>query len=345
MNTRSESSFLRYHQHPKSNTEFIRSTMRGERQPKQRRAVLSIVMAVMLWSTSYVVTKVGVSDIPPLTFGAIRFSFAAVMVGLLAMFILRVEPVPLKDIFRLTIGGLLGITAYFSLQNLGVQRTSASDATLLVASFPAITMLLEVSFLKRRVSFMRLAGVGIAFMGVYLVIQQTATSAESPQLEGNVMLLASGLAWGLYNFATQHVVQKYSTFTVIFWQTLVGAVAFLPLSLLEAETWQLPGFTGVLSALFLGIFCSIAAFMLYGYGLKSLDPGSAVSLMNLVPVFGLILAAVCLKEVVSFIQILGGLVVIGGVTLSVQMVSKEQKPMSKNLSCATRIIKGRGEND
>ncbi len=295
----------------------------GEKnQSSKKKAALSVLAAVVLWSTSYVVTKVGVGDVPPLTFGAIRFLFAAGLVGALALTVQRVEAVPTSDIFRLALGGLLGITAYFSLQNLGVQRTSASDATLLVASFPAITMLLEVIFLKTRVSLVRFAGVGIAFVGIYLIIRQTAASAASRRLEGDLILLATGLAWALYNFATQKVVQRYSTFTVIFWQTLAGVAAFLPLSLLEAGAWRPLSLTGLLSALFLGVFCSTAAFLLYGYGLKSLDPGSAVSLMNLVPVFGLIIAVLGLKEEVSLIQVLGGAVVVGGVTLSVQWRSK-----------------------
>jgi drug/metabolite transporter (DMT)-like permease len=279
------------------NAGFAGAAPQERSRPGRKQALLSVLAAVALWSTSYVVTKVGVGDIPPLTFGAIRFSFAAALAGLLTLFI-RLEPMPLRDIARLALGGLLGITAYFSLQNLGVQRTSASEATLLVASFPAITMLLEVAFLKVRVSPIRFVGVGIAFAGVYLVIRQTAVSAGSHRLEGDLMLLATGLVWALYNFATQKVIQRYSTFTVIFWQTLVGA-------------------------LYLGAFCSIAAFVLYGYGLKSLDPGSAVSVVNLVPVFGLILAVAGLKEEVSFVQVLGGLIVVGGVTLSVQLVPRK----------------------
>ena len=165
-------------------------------------AVCSVLAAVMLWSTSYVVTKVGVGDIPPLTFGAIRFLVAAILAILLALVGRRVEAVPLKDALLLVCGGLLGITAYFSLQNLGVQRTSASDATLLVASFPAITMLLEATVLGKRVSLVRLAGVGIAFTGVFLIIQQSATLAGAQRLEGDMLLLATGLAWALYNLVT-----------------------------------------------------------------------------------------------------------------------------------------------
>ena len=293
------------------------STTGEKSRPGRRLALLSVLAAVVLWSTSYVITKVGVSDIPPLTYGAIRFSFAVVLAGLLAPFI-RLEPAPVRDILRLALGGLLGITAYFALQNLGVQRTSASEATLLVASFPAITMLLEVLFRKAQLSLVRFAGVGVAFVGVYLVMGQTTASAGPHRLEGDLMLLATGLVWALYNFTTEDVIRRYSTFTVIFWQTLVGAAAFLPLALLEAAAWQPPSLGGLAGALYLGAFCSIAAFMLYGYGLRGLDPGSAVSVVNLVPIFGLILAVVGLKEEVSLIQVIGGMIVVGGVMLSVQ---------------------------
>jgi drug/metabolite transporter (DMT)-like permease len=300
-----------------------KSAVEAKTQPTHRRAVLSVLAAVVLWSTSYVVTKIGVGDIPPLTFGAIRFLFASVLVGLLALFTRRIERVPARDVLRLVVGGLLGITIYFALQNLGVQRTSASNATLLVASFPAITMFLEVAFLKRSISFTRFAGVGIAFVGVYLVIRQTIASDQPRHLEGDLLLLGTGVAWALYNFATQDVIRKYSTLTVIFWQTLAGTAAFLPLTLLEPRAWQSLTPAGLIGALFLGIFCSVAAFILYGYGLKSLDAGSAVSLMNLVPVFGLILAVVGLKEQVNFVQVLGGLIVVTGVTLSVRLHPRE----------------------
>jgi drug/metabolite transporter (DMT)-like permease len=79
---------------------------------------------------------------------------------------------------------------------------------------------------------------------------------------------------------------------------------------------------GLLSALFLGAFCSVAAFLCYANGLKSLQPGLAVNLLNLVPVFGLVFAVLFLHETVGWIQIFGGFIVIGGVTLSVSTAPK-----------------------
>jgi drug/metabolite transporter (DMT)-like permease len=291
-------------------------------QPGQRAGILAVLGAVVLWSSSYVVTKIGVGDIPPLTFAAIRFVFAALLMGALALTVQRLEPVPTKDLRRLALGGLLGITAYFALQNLGVQRTSAADATLLVASFPVITLLLEVIFRKAKASLKQILGIAIAIGGIYLLIDQSGAQAASTRLAssrmaGNLLLLGTGLAWALYNFATQEVVKKYKTFTVIFWQTLFGMAALLPLALTEAGAWRPLSPAGLLGAVYLGALCSVGAFLLYGYGLKSLRPGLAVNLLNLVPVFGLGFAAIGLHEKIGWIQIAGGLIVIAGVTLSV----------------------------
>ncbi len=284
--------------------------------------ILSVLGAVVLWSSSYGVTKMGVGDIPPLTFAAIRFVFAVLLMVGLAFTVRHLETVPAKDLRRLAFGGLLGITAYFSLQNLGVQRTSAADATLLVASFPVITLLLEVLFRKALVSFKQVAGIVIAIGGIYLIIDLTGFQAAPDRLIGNLLLLLTGLAWALYNFATQEVVKKYATFTVIFWQTLFGMAALLPLALTEVHAWRPISPAALLGAVFLGVFCSVGAFLLYGYGLKSLRPGLAVNLLNLVPVFGLIFAGLFLREKIGWAQILGGLIVISGVTMSVSTASK-----------------------
>ena len=288
----------------------------------RRQAVIALLGAALIWSTSFVTTKIALADVPPLTLGALRFILAALLLGVLGLVTRRIEHVPPKDIARLAAGGLLGITAYFALQNIGVQLSSAADATLLVASYPAITMLIESLLLHTRISPLRFVGVGVTFVGVYLVVQQTAGAGSAGHLLGDLLLLLTGLVWALYNFATRDVVQRYSMLTVIFWQTIAGAVAFVPLALVESQSWRLLSTGSLLSVAYMGVFCSIMAFLLYARGLKTLDPGSAVSLMNLVPVFGLVLAVVALGESINLAQVAGGIVVIAGVALTVQVKSR-----------------------
>jgi drug/metabolite transporter (DMT)-like permease len=280
---------------------------------ERRQAIFALVSAALIWSTSFVTTKIALTDTPPLTLGALRFGFAALLLLLIALFTRRIEYAPTKDILRLGVGGLLGITAYQALQNMGVQLSSAADATLLVASYPAITMLIESLLLRTRIAPLRFVGVAVTFVGVYLVVQQTTGAGSSGHLLGDLLLLLTGVLWALYNFVT-----RYSMLTVIFWQTIIGALGFIPLALLESQSWQPISTSSLLSVAYMSVFCSIMAFLLYARGLKTLDPGSAVSLMNLVPVFGLVLAAIGLGEAINLAQVGGGIIVIAGVALTVQ---------------------------
>lgn len=276
-----------------------------------------VVLAAFLWSTSFVVTKEGVDQIPPITFGAVRFLIASFVLLAVAGISRKVEKVKRGDLTLMAVGGLLGITAYFSLQNLGIQRTSASEATLLVASFPAVTMLMESLIFKKKTSWLRYAGVGIAFLGIYLVINHAETGQTATRLEGDVFLMATGLVWAFYNFITHDVVQRHSPLTVIFWQTLFGTLFFLPLVFFEMGSWKPVNAGGIFQIVYLAVFCSIIAYLLYSFGLQKTDSSTAVSLLNLVPLFGLIIAALALHEEIGMLQILGGVLVIGGVMVTV----------------------------
>ncbi len=289
---------------------------------ERRQALFALLGAALIWSTSFVTTKIALTDVPPLTLGALRFIIAAVLLGLLGLVTRGIEYAPRKDIAQLSLGGLLGITAYFALQNIGVQLSSAADATLLVASYPAITMLIESLLLHTRIAPLRFVGVAVTFVGVYLVVQQTSGAGSAGHLLGDLLLLLTGLVWALYNFVTRDIVQRYSMLTVIFWQTIAGAIAFIPLALIESQSWRAISAGSALSVVYMGVFCSIIAFLLYARGLKTLDAGSAVSLMNLVPVFGLALAAVGLGESINLAQVGGGIIVIAGVALTVQVKSR-----------------------
>ncbi|HBE79051.1 MAG TPA: EamA family transporter [Firmicutes bacterium] len=279
---------------------------------------LAVVGAVLIWSVSFVATKIAFRAFPPLTLGALRFIFAAVMLGVI-LWIQRglIIPAP-RDLFRLCLSGILGTTIYFSMENLGVQLATAADAALIVSSYPAITMLLEMFIYRATISWIRFVGAGLAILGVFLIIRESSNIGGTHRVIGDLILAATGIVWSFYNFVTRKVVNQYPIVLVTFYQTVAGAIAFLPLAWLEREKWQIPT-TDSLGALFyLGVFCSVIAFLLYAYGLKRLASSTAVTLMNLVPVFGVIFAVIFLHEVMSVIQFAGGSIVIAGIGLSIR---------------------------
>jgi len=286
--------------------------------PSHTLAVLAVVGAALIWSSSYTVTKVALRQIPPFTIGLLRFTLAAALLGgLLLLFRPHPRPTP-RDLLQLAGGGALGITLYFAIENLGVDWATASDAALLVAAYPAITIALEALLYRRGVALAKLLGIGIAVLGVYLIVRDVADAPSPSRLWGDILLVVSGVVWSLYNFSTRQLKDRYPTLVVVFYQTMAGAVGFLPLAWLEHRRWQVPGLIASLSITHLGMLCSVAAFFLYAFGLKQLEASTAVGLLNLVPVFGLGLSLLVLKEQASGLQLLGGAVVLTGVMLGLQ---------------------------
>lgn len=286
--------------------------------------LMAVIGAVFIWSASFVATKVAFRSFPPLTLGALRFIIAAIMLGTVLCVQKGFTRPARQDLGRLLISGLLGITLYFSMENWGVKLATAADASLIVASYPAITILLEMVLYRTSVSAIRLAGVALAILGVYLIVSESSHIGSAHHLIGDIILAATGIVWAFYNFLTRKVVHRYPAILITFFQTVAGAIAFLPLALTERAAWRLPNPVSLLTLFYLAVFCSVVAFLLYAHGLKELSASSAVTVMNLVPVFGVIFSLLFLREPIGLLQILGGLVVIAGIVLSVRKVGKEK---------------------
>ncbi|MEU4546934.1 DMT family transporter [Nonomuraea dietziae] len=281
-------------------------------------AVTAILAAALIWSSSYAVTKVALAEIPPMTIGALRFVLAAVILGVVAHASQDRRRLPSRR-QKLFIGlaGMLGITAYFAVENAGVDLATAADATLIVASYPIITLVLELLLGRARFSPVRLTGMLVAVAGVWLVVQGQPDDAGNDRLWGNLLLLAGGVVWAFYNLVAPRDTSGASPVVVTYYQTLAGAGGFVLLSLTETERWSVPSGGNLLRIGFLATFCSVAGFLLYNYGLRHLEPSVAVNLLNVVPVAGLGWAALLAGETLGLPQILGGTVVIIGVALGI----------------------------
>ncbi|MEI2316994.1 DMT family transporter [Bacillus paramobilis] len=293
-------------------------------------SMLAAVTAIFLWSTSFVATKIAYNSFTPLTLGATRFLIATIILGIIMKITKQDFKKPSrKDIGYISLSGLLGITIFYSMENIGVKLTTASNAALIVASYPAITVLIDFLFNRKGITLIKGIGIALAVIGVYQITFHSPNQGGSQQLIGSVILILAGVAFTFYTFTTSKCVAKYSLITVSFYQTLAGTLVFIPLSMLERSSWKIPTIDAVITVLYLGIFCSVIAFLLYNYGLRNISSGSAVALLNLVPVFGVIFSVLFLNEVIGIHHLIGGFIVILGVFLSV-LETNPKKPGGEN---------------
>ena len=276
----------------------------------------AVVAAALFWSSSYAVTKRVLEDVGPLSTGALRFSLAALLLGMTVRLSRHRPARPnARQRRRLYLSGFLGITVYFVLENVGVDLSTASDASLIVATYPLMTMLTELAVFRVRLSPLRVTGVLLATGGAGLVVRNGAEAGGSSRWLGDILLLLGGLAWAGYNVLGKRASTGQDATGVTYYQTLAGAAGFLLVSPLEADDWRIPGPTVSTLLVYLAVACSVGGFLLYNYGLRRMPSSVAVNILNLVPVFGVIGAVVINGESVRLAQVTGGGIIIVGVVL------------------------------
>ncbi len=284
--------------------------------PPRWFAVAAVTMAALIWSSSFAVTKVALAEIRPMTIGALRFAAAAVILGVIVHLRWGLTLPSARQRLFIGAAGLLGITAYFAIENVGVDLATASDATLMVASYPLITLVLEIFLGRAKFSAVQLLGMLLAVGGVWLIIDSGADSGGGEhRLLGNLILLTGGVIWAGYNLVAQNEKSGASPIVVTYYQTMAGATGFVLLSLFEIDSWSAPSIGAWVNVGFLAVFCSVVAFLLYNFGLATLSSSAAVNLLNIVPVAGLFWAVVLAGEELLLTQVVGGAIVILGVSL------------------------------
>lgn len=271
--------------------------------------------AVVLWSASFIATKLAYETFAPIQLAAVRTLFAVILFWFMRKITSNNEQIQKEDRMRIALSGFLGITLYFAIENIGVSMTSSSNSALIVASFPAVTTLLEFFIYHSKPNIKKVLGIILAIIGV-AVLTQINVDGNSKSMLGNIILIGAGIVWAFYNFITRDLTNKYSAMTLTYYQMLAGFIFFLPFVIIEGKTWRMPTMTSASALIYLSVGCSIVAFLLYNLGLRKLSASISVSLMNLVPVLGLIFSILILHENVSTVQISGGIIVIIGVILS-----------------------------
>jgi drug/metabolite transporter (DMT)-like permease len=274
-------------------------------------ALLAIFSTSVFWGLSFVSIKITVAVIPPMTLALLRFLIA---LATLLIVLKKVEPethLIKGDIPVMAVSGLLGVTAYYYFQNTGVKLTTASAASMILASIPILTIIGEFLVFKTKLSLLNIFSVILSIGGVYLVV--AFSQQDSPEsLLGNLLMIGAAVSWVIYTLITRPLSTRYSQVAVVTYQFLFGTVALIPFTFFEAWQWQWQAidYIIILHLIYLGLFCSALANYLYVYAMGILGVSSVSLFINLIPIVAVFSGCVVLQEPVSSLQILGGAVIL-----------------------------------
>src|SRR5437762_9277122 len=281
---------------------------------------LALTLAVVtLWGFSFVPIKVGLNEIPPFAFVAVRFLFAAVPL----VFFIKPPRMPLRYVvaYAFSIG-----LCQFGLLFLGMKLGMPAGLSSLVIQLQVFfTIGLGMAYLGDRLQRENAIGAAIATFGIVLLAVYKIQSGAGATFVGFMLVIVSALAWGAGNVIAKRAAGEHADdmFALVVWSSLVPP---LPLAALSyafeggSAAWQALAHA---SALAWGciVFLAYAA-TLFGFaswaGLLHRYPTALISpFALLIPVSGLASGALLLGEGLAPLQVGGVLLVFAGLVENV----------------------------
>ena len=299
------------------------------------KSYTALVLAVLFWGASYVGTKVALDGFPPLVLAFLRFLVAGLLFG--ALLLLKGSyKMPLRFHKRLFLLALFLPGLYFICENYGIKYTSATKASLIIATVPVAVAVLSALIRAEPFTRRRGASLVLSLAGVALLVFQGAQGHGGlfSLSRGDLLMVGAVFSSAVYMVMTRKLSEEYDTFVLTAYQMIYGLLFFTPFFLLEmgnshwtavtAEQW------GALAVL--AFFSTIGAFFAYNYALRAIPAGRASLFINVVPFVTAFCAWMLLGERLGSMQIGGGILVVLAACMASTTSKRQSVPQQTAVS-------------
>jgi drug/metabolite transporter (DMT)-like permease len=281
----------------------------------------------LLWGTTWAFIKIGLLDLPPITFASARFILAALILAV----VIKLQKLPLphtaKDWKLIALTGILQFAVNYSLVFWSEQHISSGLAAVLQAMITVFGLVLAWIFLPaERITWLKVFAVILGIVGVAVIFIE--------QLQINSVLAFAGcvaIVVGAYAAAQASILIKakggaFHPASLVFGQMICG-IPFIVIYALAAEgnplamnwSWRAVG-----CVLYLTIFGTIAAFWLYYWLLSKIESTKAMMISLVTPLIAVVIGAIFLDEKLPPQTFFGGVLILASIGLIVFRKKKKQ---------------------
>ncbi|MDE0376429.1 MAG: DMT family transporter [bacterium] len=280
-----------------------------------RAAMVAAFATILIWSFSYPVARVGLRHFDPLHLSGLRLVAAALALSVIAL-PRRVGLPERGDRLRVVTAGLIGMTFYLSILYVGLRVVESASTAILIALTPIFVAVLSGPMIGERLTLWGWSGLLLAFPGAALVILGQAGGLDLGL--SSLLLLVAALAHALYNVMVKSLVARYSPLQVASWSMWVGAVTSLPLLVRAPDQVASAPWDALLSFIYLGVCGSALGFVLWGRAMVGAPAAVVSSALYATPPLSAFIGWLWLDERPTVWVVMGGVVVLGAVTMVIR---------------------------
>jgi drug/metabolite transporter (DMT)-like permease len=311
----------------------------ARRQGRSTRYFLLLVLVNLMWAFQYTGARIATRKLGPITVTLLPMAMATFLLSLLLLSRQGRESGKIprergsfgRQLLGFVILGIVGcFVGQFCLTS-GVKRSLASNASVITLVIPVLTAFLATLLVGEKMSRLLWISFALAILGVLLVSDvdwRTVHIFRGKYLAGNVLILVGCFGSAFYNAFSKRLLRTFTPLEVLVYSYIVAGVALFTAMLAREPAWwqQLAsaGFAVWLSLGMIAFLCLTSAMLLFFWVIKRIDLTQAALSIYLLPVFGVLISTITLKEKIRWQLLAGGMLVFLGAFLATKYGERER---------------------
>lgn len=280
-----------------------------------------LLFATIFWGGNAVAARFFAEAVPPVTLSLTRLGISSIIILPFIYQTLIKEWEVFKKQYRLVVLlAVTGVIGFNLISYWAAHYTTAVNISLLNSSTPFFMVILSYFLMKEKMSLNLILSIIISFTGILWVMTQGSLERiVSLQFNiGDLIMLVAVLFWSIYSIYVKKTAGVLSPLALFGYSSLLGTVLMIPACFIELSYLSMGqlGSEEFIGLLYIGIFPSIGAFLLWNRAVLLIGPSRASIFQNLIPIWGAILAFLVLGERVTSAHLVGALLVFTGIVLS-----------------------------
>ncbi|MCK9291680.1 MAG: DMT family transporter [Bacteroidales bacterium] len=300
---------------------------------KELAAYAGMALITIITGLSFIFMKFALRYTNPIDLLAHRFSSAFIMIVLLQLIgLVKVPRFTKENLGSLLLLALFYPVLFFLLQTFGVKYSTASEAGIIFAITPVLTMVSAMIFLKEKTSLIQKLGIILSVLGIFYIIFKTGNTGGETDPKGLILLLLSVISIVAYYTFGKKRGTNFSPVNLTILMTYLAFVFFNAWSLINHwhegtislffEPLKETGF--LIPVLYLGILSSLLTSFLSNFALTAISASSIAVFNNLSPLVSIAGGIIILHETLFVYHVIGGIMVLTGIIATIAYKGKNK---------------------
>jgi len=276
---------------------------------------LALIPAQIFFGSLPVIGKVVLTVIPPMALVGIRVGVTAAILVAIQGFRGRLWLKERGDYWRFAVLSLFGVVFNQLLFISGLSLTKASNVSLLAVLIPVFALTIGSLIGSERLTALKIAGIGLAAVGVVILIDPRNASFSSSTTLGDLLIILNCLSYAIYVATSKGAIVRNGTFRSMMWVFVFASIICVPIGAISMSAVDVAAVAPWiwLLTLHIALVATAAPYLLNAWALAKVDASTVAVFVYLQPLIGFLLAVAFLGEVVDAVFIASCVLIFAGV--------------------------------